>query len=143
MSGRVWSTVISFAIALLAGVPGAFAQEIPAQSSDQPRLIKRDFPDIQPDQELRVGIFRLHPSFQTKVEYDDNIRLSDTDKKEDVLFTQTPGGIVEVRPGDHRASVGYWSEIIRFADVAEENAPSTISSTAPCSWTWSTLTDGR
>lgn len=122
MSGQAWGAAIAFAVTALWGVPGGFAQEIPAQSSDQPRLIKRDFPEIQPERELRVGIFRLHPSFQTKVEYDDNIRLSDTDKKEDVLFTQTPGGMVEVRPGDHRAFVGYWSEIIRFADVTEENA---------------------
>jgi hypothetical protein len=110
------------AAAVLMGAGGALADDLPVTISDYPRVIKRDTPRIQPGQEMRLGIFRLHPSFQTTVEHDDNIRLSESDKEEDVVFTQLPGLATRVKLGDHRATAGYWAEVINFADNPEENA---------------------
>lgn len=120
MSGG--GAALGFALGFLLAPPGGFAQDIPATQSDQSQLIHRDLPEPQPGRELRVGILRLHPSAQAGVEYDDNIRLSESDEKEDVIFTEMPGIIAEIQPGDHRLSAGYWAEMLQFMDVSEENA---------------------
>ena len=103
------------------GVP-AFAEDLPVSLSDYPRIIRRDLPEVKPGQEMRLGALRLHPSFQTAVEQDDNVRLSSSNKQDDVIFTQMPGMLGEVRMGDHRMTAGYWAEVINFAEQSEENA---------------------
>ncbi len=112
----------AFLLAMSVALPAGFAQEIPATQSEPPTVVRRELPEIQEGQEVRAGILRLHPSFQGGVEYDDNIRLSDSDEKGDVIFTQTPGILAEIRTGDHRFSVGYMAEMLQFVDVSEENA---------------------
>lgn len=119
MNGIAW---LAAACLTLAAAGAASAEDMPITQSEQPRLIRRDLPDIQPGRELRAGIFRLHPSLQGGVEYDDNVRLSDTNEQEDVIFTEVPGLQVDVRPGDHRLTAGYWAEMLQFVDISEENA---------------------
>jgi len=100
----------------------AWADDLPVSLSDYPRIIKRDLPKMQPGRGVRLGVLRLHPTFQTTAEYDDNIRLSPSDEKEDIVFTQMPGVMGEAGFGRHRVTGGYWAEIINFADESEENA---------------------
>lgn len=122
VGGRRWASALGFSLAVLLAGSSGFAQEIPATQSEHSRLIKKDLPEILPGQEVRVGVFRLHPSMEASMEYDDNIRLSDSGEKGDVIFREMPGIIAEVRPAGHRFSVGYGAEMLQFADVAEENA---------------------
>ena len=87
-----------------------------------PSQIKRKLPKPKEEIGLKLGPFRLHPSFQSSVEYDDNILLSSNGEKDDVLFTQFPGIGAQVKMGDHRAEFGYGAEFINFVDQAEENS---------------------
>lgn len=89
---------------------------------DLPRSIRRELPPLSPDQELKVGILKLHPMFRSKIEFDDNIRLKDTDKTEDVIFTQIPALGVEMNLGKHRVEAAYGMEIVNFAKEEEENS---------------------
>lgn len=63
---------------------------------------------------LRTGPVRLHPTLRTKVEYDDNILLEDTDAREDVVFNILPGTILELPINTHQLAVGYEADIDVF-----------------------------
>jgi hypothetical protein len=89
---------------------------------DAPRRVDLDFPSVDPDQELRIGLFRFHPSFKTSVQYDDNVKLSDTSETSDTLFIQEPALETHVKMGDHRLEVAYGAEIINFEKEEEENS---------------------
>ena len=113
---------MALAAALVSIASPGYADDVPVTLSDYPRIIKRDLPKVQPGQELKLGILRLHPSFQTQVEYDDNVRLTPNNEEEDVIFKQEPGILGRIRAGNHRFDLGYLAEIINFADDEEENA---------------------
>ena len=114
---------IVFALALVGACASwAFAEDLPVGLSDYPRIIRKDFPKIRPGRELRLGVFRFHPTFETSAEYDDNIRLSDSNEQEDVIFTQRPGILIDTRLGKHQLTAGYWAEIENLVDHREENA---------------------
>jgi len=103
--------------------PALFAQEeLPIGLPDFPRRIRRELPELKPGQEIKLGILKLHPSFLSSIEYDDNIRLADTDAAGDVIFTEKPGLIGELNLGDHRMEAGYGVELLQFAKQQEENA---------------------
>ena len=124
MRGSRWARI---GVATLMGLsvfcpPELVMGQLPIGLPDFPRKVRRSLPQLRPDQEIRLGILRLHPSFETSVEYDDNIRLSDTNKDGDVVFTQQPGLIGEVRFGDHRFEAGYGMEILSYVKAHEESA---------------------
>lgn len=104
--------------------PMVFAQDegLPIGLPDYPRRIRRELPELKPEQEIKVGILKLHPSFVSSIEYDDNIRLDRTDDVDDVIFTEKPGLIGEMKLGDHRVEAGYGVELLQFAKTQEENA---------------------
>ncbi|GEM_PF-3101320 len=102
--------------------PDVALGQLPIGLPDFPRKVRRSLPALRPDQEIRVGALKLHPSYETSVTYDDNVRLSNTNKKGDVFFTQRPGLIGEVRLGDHRLEAGYGVELLTFVKDHEENA---------------------
>ncbi len=121
-----------FAAFLFAGIlfswfsPALHAAEIQQDElqiglPDFPRRIERTLPPLRPDQEIRLGVLKLHPSFSSSVEYDDNITLASKDEKEDMIFTQTPALGVELEMGKHRFQAGYGMEIVDFAKDQEEN----------------------
>jgi hypothetical protein len=96
-------------------------QQLPIGLPDFPRKVRRQLPSLRPDQEIRVGPLKLHPSFETSIEFDDNIRLTDGGEEDDVIFTQRPALIGEARLGDHRVEAGYGLEQLNFVDDQEEN----------------------
>lgn len=122
--------LLAIAVMGSAAAPQVFADELPITINDYPRVVKRSTPKIQPGKELRVGPVRLHPSMQSVVEHDDNIRLTETNEESDVIFTQLPGILTETRLGDHRLTAGYVAEIIHFADTQEENSVNHIANAA-------------
>jgi hypothetical protein len=83
--------------------------------------VRKELPELVKEDRLKVGILNLHPSFVTKVEYDDNIKLRKTDEIEDVIFTQTPSIGGQVKLGDHKIEGGYGMEIVEFVKEQEEN----------------------
>lgn len=110
-------------LTLLCGVsPAGFAQEeLPIGLPDFPRRVGRELPALKPEQEIKIGILKLHPSFRSSIEYDDNIRLADKDDADDVIFTEKPGLIGELNLGDHRLEAGYGLELQKFAKEQEED----------------------
>lgn len=95
--------------------------ELPIGLSDFPRKIRRQLPELKAGRAIELGALKLHPSFESSIEYDDNILLSKSDGKDDVIFTQVPGLIGELRLGDHRLEAGYGMELLQFAKEQEEN----------------------
>jgi len=115
-------------LVVLLGVPLEVAAQdqlyrgLPIGLPDFPRRVRRTLPQLRPDQEIKVGVLKLHPSFESTVEYDDNITLRDKDDLDDVVFTETPGLVGEVDLGDHRLEMGYGVELVEFVKHSEENA---------------------
>ena len=123
-AGR-WSGFLTLVIFIVTGVAVSYAaEELRIGVPDLPRRVQAELPDLRPEQRIEFGILRLHPSFQTKYEYDDNIKLAsdDENRKGDSIFTQTLGIIGEVDLGDHRLEGGYGAEIVDFVKDHEENA---------------------
>lgn len=89
---------------------------------DFPRRVTRTVQEADKERAVKVGIVKLHPSFIEKVEYDDNIRLSESDDADDVIFTETPAMGVEMDLGDHHFEGAYGMEIVNFVKFQEENA---------------------
>ncbi len=87
-----------------------------------PRRLNRELPEVAKEHGVDVGILKLHPSFVTRVEFDDNITLRKNDKEEDVIFTQQPGLVGEMKLGNHRIEGGYGMEILNYVKNEEENA---------------------
>ncbi len=118
----VWIALFLFTLTM-AGPAWAGAQrdELQIGIPDLPRRVQKTLPQLKPEQEIRMGIFKLHPSFESVVEYDDNVTLTKKDKKDDVIFTESPGFVTEVKLGDHRFETGYGMEIVSFATEHEEN----------------------
>jgi hypothetical protein len=100
----------------------AAQEELPIGIPDLPRKVQRTLPVLKPEQEIKLGILKLHPSFLSTVTYDDNVRLAEKDGVEDVLFTETPGLIGELKLGDHRVEAGYGLELFKHVKVGEEDA---------------------
>lgn len=96
-------------------------EELPIGLPDFPREAWRRVPELKPEQEIKVGILKLHPSFRSAIEYNDNIRLSDKDDRDDVIFIERPAVIGEMKLGDHRLEAGYGTELLQFAKEQEEN----------------------
>ena len=107
-----------------AGTVSYAGEELRIGVPDLPRRVQAELPNLKPEQRIEFGILRLHPSFQTKYEYDDNIKLArdDEHKKGDSLFTQTLGMVAEVDLGNHKFEGGYGAEIVNFVKDQEENA---------------------
>ena len=89
---------------------------------DLPRSIRSELPPPNPAKQLKVGILKLHPLFRSKVEFDDNIRLVNRGKKEDVIFTQIPALGAEMNLGKHRLEGNYGMEFVDFTKYGEENS---------------------
>ncbi|MBI4004239.1 MAG: outer membrane beta-barrel protein [Candidatus Omnitrophica bacterium] len=97
-------------------------QELQIGLPDFPRRVRRTLPELKPEQEIRVGILKLHPSFRSAIQFDDNIRLASSGEESTVIFQEKPGIIGEVKLGDHRLEAGYGIEILSFAgDSAEDS----------------------
>lgn len=91
---------------------------------DFPRRVGRELPEASKDLGIKAGILKLHPSFTTSFEFDDNVELADslrTKEKQDGIFTQKPGLAAEMKLGNHRLEGGYGMEIQNFAKNPEEN----------------------
>jgi hypothetical protein len=100
-------------------------EELPSGLPDFPRRVRTESPDLRPGQEIKVGILKLHPSFKSSIQVDDNVRLADSDKDAAVTFTQKPGLIGEVKLGDHRLEAGYGMELLTFSGVRGESENAT------------------
>ena len=106
----------------LAGATSYAAEELRIGVPDLPRRVQAELPKLKPEQRIEFGILRLHPSFQTSYEFDDNITLAESDPKSDSIFTQTLGLIGEANVGDQHFEGGYGAEIVNFVKDHEENA---------------------
>ena len=75
---------------------------------------ERRFVDIPPAR-LKAGPVAIHPSLRSKVEYDNNVFLEDTDAKEDTVFNLIPGVVLDLPVNKHRVTVGYEADMEFFS----------------------------
>lgn len=91
---------------------------------DFPRKVGRELPNINKNQGIKAGIFRLHPSFTSSFTYEDNVELANAERskeKQDGYFTERPALAAEMKAGKHRFEGGYGMEIQNFLKYEEEN----------------------
>ncbi|MCM8775165.1 MAG: outer membrane beta-barrel protein, partial [Candidatus Omnitrophica bacterium] len=64
---------------------------------------------------IQAGPLRIHPRLRTKAEYDSNILMETEDEREDVIYTITPGTILQIPVDKHQLTVGYEADIEIFS----------------------------
>ncbi len=72
-------------------------------------------------QGLQLGPFRLLPSLELSVEYDDNILLTRDDKIDDIIFHITPGILLELPSRKYAIRLGYQADVLQYVDNTDLN----------------------
>lgn len=72
-------------------------------------------------QGLQVGPFRVLPSLELSVEYDDNILLTKDDTIDDIIFHITPGILLELPSRKYAIRLGYQADILQYVDNTDLN----------------------
>jgi len=67
-------------------------------------------------QGLALGPFRVLPSLEFSIEYDDNILLTKDDKLDDIIFHIIPGISQELPSRKYAIRLGYQADVLRYAD---------------------------
>jgi polysaccharide biosynthesis protein VpsM len=67
-------------------------------------------------QGLALGPFRVLPSLEFSIEYDDNILLTKDDKLDDIIFHIIPGVSLELPSRKYAIRLGYQADVLRYAD---------------------------
>lgn len=65
---------------------------------------------------LELGPFRILPSFELALEYDDNILLTPDDEIDDLIWTISPGVVIELPSRRYAIRLGYRADILRYMD---------------------------
>jgi hypothetical protein len=68
---------------------------------------------------LELGPFRLLPSLEVGLEYDDNILLTPTDEIDDLIWTLSPGIVIELPSRRYAVRFGYRADVLRYMDNTE------------------------
>jgi hypothetical protein len=79
-------------------------------------LVSLAWADSASAQGLALGPFRLLPSLEFSIEYDDNILLTKTDKIDDIIFHIIPGITLELPSRKYAIRLGYQADVLRYAD---------------------------
>jgi hypothetical protein len=67
-------------------------------------------------QGIALGPFRLLPSFELALEYDDNILLTPNDEIDDFIWHIMPGITIELPSRRYAIRLGYQADILRYMD---------------------------
>jgi hypothetical protein len=67
-------------------------------------------------QGLQLGPFRLLPSLELSMEYDDNILLTKDNTIDDLIWHITPGIVLELPSRKYAIRLGYQADILRYMD---------------------------
>lgn len=67
-------------------------------------------------QALELGPFRILPSLEFSMEYDDNILLTPDDEIDDLIFHITPGILLELPSRQYAVRLGYQADVLRYMD---------------------------
>jgi hypothetical protein len=67
-------------------------------------------------QGLQLGPFRILPSLEFSLEYDDNILLTPEDEIDDMIFHIIPGVLIELPSRQYAIRLGYQADILRYMD---------------------------
>jgi polysaccharide biosynthesis protein VpsM len=65
---------------------------------------------------LELGPFRILPSLELALEYDDNILLTPEDEIDDLIWTISPGVVIELPSSRYAIRLGYRADILRYMD---------------------------
>jgi hypothetical protein len=71
---------------------------------------------------LKAGPLRIHPSLRNAVTFDDNVYLTRTKRRSDVIFTVAPGVIIELPIDKHQIVVGYEADFETLTINSHQNA---------------------
>jgi polysaccharide biosynthesis protein VpsM len=78
-----------------------------------------DLNAVWPD--LNLPGFRVTPFITQRVEYESNVFQAPSNEQDDVIFRTIPGVLVELPLGRHRLDVGARMEVVRFADLDNQD----------------------
>ena len=67
-------------------------------------------------QGLQLGPFRILPSLEFSIEYDDNILLTPDNEIDDFIFHIIPGVLLELPSRKYAVRLGYQADILRYLD---------------------------
>jgi len=79
-------------------------------------LVSLAWADSASAQGLALGPFRVLPSLEFSIEYDDNILLTKDDKLDDIIFHIIPGISLELPSRKYAIRLGYQADVLRYAD---------------------------
>lgn len=65
---------------------------------------------------IELGPFRILPSLELALEYDDNILLTPNNEIDDFIWTISPGVIIELPSRRYAIRLGYRADILRYMD---------------------------
>ncbi len=65
---------------------------------------------------IQLGPFRILPSLEASLEYDDNILLTPDDEIDDLIWTISPGVTIELPARRYAVRLGYKADILRYTD---------------------------
>jgi hypothetical protein len=65
---------------------------------------------------LQLGPFRILPSLEFSLEYDDNVFLTPDNEVDDFIFHIVPGVAIELPARRYAIRLGYQADILRYAD---------------------------
>jgi hypothetical protein len=68
---------------------------------------------------LELGPFRIVPSLELALEYDDNILLTPKNEIDDFIWTISPGVLVELPSRRYAIRLGYRADILRYMDNSQ------------------------
>jgi hypothetical protein len=68
---------------------------------------------------LELGPFRILPSLELALEYDDNILLTRNDEIDDFIWTISPGVVIELPARKYAVRLGYRADILRYMENDE------------------------
>lgn len=89
---------------------------VPVLAAGLMLLVIMGFADFAAAQGLELGPFRILPSLELSMEYDDNILLTPTDEIDDFIFHIMPGIVIELPSRKYAIRLGYQADVLRYAE---------------------------
>jgi hypothetical protein len=89
---------------------------VPVLAAGLMLLVIMGFADFAAAQGLELGPFRILPSLELSIEYDDNILLTPTDEIDDFIFHIMPGIVIELPSRKYAIRLGYQADVLRYAE---------------------------
>jgi hypothetical protein len=118
---RLLVVVSIYFLAILIACSSAQAQEEGNDPRISPPVLKIGNECYPPKGRITAGPIRLHPFFSEQITYDDNIYLTQRDRKSDTIFTTEAGYRADLYVFEHSFLTGYRAFIHTYLQESDAN----------------------